>query len=349
MQPDNDFTRVRQSLLLEGKPDRVPPWELEVDIEVKEAFLGRPIRTELDEVSFWVQAGYDYVPIAAGLLKVGGVLSGEATRVKEHGYSVYGDTQREVTWAAEGEGVIRSWTELEAFPWPDKADLSLDHVERVVAAVPEGMGVIVVIGKIFTPTWMLMGFEGFAEACAFEPDLVAEVFSRVGELQFDCCIRAMNKPGVSGLWMSDDIAYGQGMMVNPAILREHVFPWYRKLGELMREANMPYIYHSDGNLWPVIDDIIGCHFNALHPIEPKAMDSRELKAKVGDRLCLLGNIELDRLSRGTPDEIRGMTRRNIENLGADGGYCAGSSNSVTYYVPLENYLAMLETILGADG
>lgn len=346
MQPDNDFTRVRQSLLLEGKPDRVPPWELEVDIEVKEAFLGKPIRTEADEVSFWVQAGYDYVPIAAGLLKVGGVLSGEATRVKEHGYSVYGDTQREVTWAAEGEGVIRSRAELEVFPWPDKADLSLDHVERIVAAVPERMGVIVVIGKIFTPTWMLMGFEGFAEACAFEPDLVAELFARVGELQFDCCVRAMNTPGVCGLWMSDDIAYGQGMMVNPAILREHVFPWYRKLGELMREAGMPYIYHSDGNLWPVMDDIIGCHFNALHPIEPKAMDSRELKAKLGDRLCLLGNIELDRLSRGTPDEIRAMTRRNIADLGAEGGYCAGSSNSVTYYVPLENYLAMLETTLG---
>jgi len=342
----NDFARVRQSLMLEGKPDRVPLWELHVDPPVKEAFLGKPITSPADEVQFWVEAGYDYVPISAGLLHVGGVLSGEAAQVKSDRYSVYNDGDHEITWAAEGAGVIRNLEDIEAFPWPTQEQMTLDHVEEIIAALPEGMGCIVIIGKIFTPVWMLMGFEGFAEACAFEPHVVAAMFERVGRLQFDCCLRAMRIPGVSGLWMSDDIAYGQGMMVNPAILREHLFPWYRRLGELMREADMPYAYHSDGDLRPVMEDILSCHFNALHPIEPKAMDSRELKAKYGDQLCLTGNIELDRLSRGTPDEIRAMTLRNIEDLGYNGGYCVGSSNSVTYYVPLENYLAMIEAGLG---
>ncbi len=341
----NDFARVRQSLMLTGTPDRVPLWELHVDREVKEAFLGRRLETEADEARFWIEAGYDFVPVSAGLLAVAGVLSGEASTVKSHRYSVYTEAEREVTWAAEGEGVIRSFADLERFPWPTPDQLSLEHVERLVACLPPTMGVIVVIGKIFTPTWMLMGFEGFARACAFNPDLVAAVFARIGQLQFDCCLRAMRIPGVVALWMSDDLAYGQGMLVNPRLLREHLFPWYRKLGEIMREAEMPYAFHSDGNLWPVMDDLLACHFNALHPIEPKAMDSRELKAKLGDRLCLTGNIELDRLSRGTPEEIRELTRRNIEDLGAHGGYCVGSSNSVTYYVPLENYLAMIETAL----
>lgn len=342
MGPRNDFARVRQSLMLQGRPDRVPLWELHVDTAVKEAFLGRPIVSEHDEAAFWIEAGYDYVPLAAGILQVGGVLSGEAATVKTDRYSVYTESDSEITWAAEGQGVIGSFEDMERFPWPAQADLSLEHVERMVRVLPDGMGVIVIVGKIFTPVWMLMGFEGFGEACAFNPDLVAAMFQRVGQLQFDCCLRAMEIPGVVGLWMSDDIAYGQGMMVNPRILREHMFPWYRRLGEILREANMPFVYHSDGNLWPVMEDIIGCHFNALHPIEPKAMDSRELKAKVGDRLCLLGNVELDRLSRGTPDEIRRMTRRNMDELGYNGGYCVGSSNSVTNYVPLENYLAMVE-------
>lgn len=341
----NDFARVRQSLLLEGKPDRVPLWELHVDREVKEAFLGKPIADETDDAQFWVEAGYDYVPLSAGLLAVAGVLSGEATQVKAHPYSVYTEAEREMTWAAEGQGVITSFDDFERFPWPSQDDLSLEHVERTVACLPEGMGVIVIVGKIFTPTWMLMGFEGFAEACAFNPDLVAAVFERIGGLQYDCCLRAMKTPGVVALWMSDDIAYGQGMLVNPKVLREHLFPWYRRLGQVMREAQMPYIYHSDGDLWPVMDDILACGFNALHPIEPKAMDSREVKSKLGDRLCLLGNVELDRLSRGTPAEVREMTRRNVEDLGHNGGYCVGSSNSVTYYVPLENYLAMIETAL----
>lgn len=341
----NDFSRVRQSLMLEGKPDRVPIWELHVNQEVKEAFLGKEIKSEADDAQFWIEAGYDYVCISAGLLAIGDVLSGDATKVKSDKYTVYGDGEREVTWAAEGQGVIGSFEDLESFPWPEQDDLTLDHVERTIACLPDSMGVIVALGKIFTPAWMLMGFEGFAEACAFNPDLVAALFERIGQLQFDCCLRAMKLPGVVGLWMSDDVAYAEGMLVNPQILREHLFPWYRKLGEIMREADMPYIYHSDGDLRPVMGDILGCHFNALHPIEPKAMDSRELKAEYGDRLCLLGNIELDRLSRGTPEEIREMTKRNIEELGYNGGYCVGSSNSVTYYVPLENYLAMIETAL----
>ena len=338
----NDFSRVRQSLMLEGKPDRVPLWELHVDHEVKEAFLGKQLESEADDVQFWVEAGYDFVPISAGLLAVAGVLSGEATVTKAHQYSVYRETEREVTWAAEGQGVITSFAELEAFPWPTQEQISLEHVERTIACLPEGMGCIVIVGKIFTPVWMLMGFEGFAEACAFNPELVAAIFERIGQIQFDCCLRAMKLPGVSALWMSDDIAYGQGMMVNPKVFREHLFPWYRRLGEIMRDADMPYAFHSDGDLWPVMDDILGCHFNAIHPIEPKAMDSREVKAKYGDRLCLTGNVELDRLSRGTPGEVRRMVRRNIEELGSNGGYCMGSSNSVTYYVPLENYLAMVE-------
>jgi uroporphyrinogen decarboxylase len=345
MSQRNDFSRVRQSLLLQGQPDRVPLWELHVDYEVKQAFLGKPIGSEADEVQFWTEAGYDYVPVSAGMLAVGGVLSGEATRVKAHRYSVYAEAEREIAWAAEGQGVIRSDEDFDRFPWPAPEDLTLDHVRRLVAALPPHMGVIVIIGKIFTPVWMLMGFEGFAEACVFNPGLVARMFERIGALQIDCCLRAAKLPGVVGLWMSDDIAYGQGMLVNPALLREHLFPWYRRLGDVLGPAQMPYIFHSDGNLWPVMDDLIACGFNALHPIEPKAMDSRELKAKVGNRLCLLGNVELDRLSRGTPEEIRRMTRRNIDELGVGGGYCVGSSNSVTYYVPLRNYVAMIEEAL----
>lgn len=345
MSERNDFSRVRQALLLQGPPDRVPLWELHVDHEVQQAFLGKPIASEADEAQFWTEAGYDYVPVSAGLLAVGGVLSGEAARVKSYRYSVYADAEREITWAAEGQGVIRTDEDFERFPWPAPEDLTLDHVERMVAALPPGMGVIVVIGKIFTPVWMLMGFEGFSEACAFNPGLVAKMFARIGQLQIDCFLRAAKLPGVVGLWMSDDIAYGQGMLVSPTLLRKHLFPWYRQLGEVLRAAQMPYIFHSDGNLWPVMDDLIACGFNALHPIEPKAMDARELKARVGDRLCLLGNIELDRLARGTPEEIRRMTRRNIDELGVGGGYCVGSSNSVTYYVPLRNYLAMIEEAL----
>ncbi len=345
MATENDFARVRTCLMLEGRPDRVPLCELHVDQEVKEAFLGHPIESAQDEIDFWVAAGYDYVPVSAGLLNVGGVLSGEATMRKEHRYTVYGEGNREVTWAAEGIGVITNREQLEAFPWPRPDDIDLSHVEELATLLPDNMRVVLIIGKVFTATWMLMGMTGFGLAAAFDPALLSEVFARVAEIQFRTFERALALPKIGAMWQSDDFAYRTGLLCSPAILREHVFPVYRRMGDLCAEANLPFALHSDGDLTPLMDDLLACKFRALHPIEPQAMDAREVKARWGDRLCLMGNIELDRLARGTREEIVGMVKRNIDDLGREGGYCVGSSNSVTYYVPLSNFCAMVETAL----
>jgi len=349
MATENDFSRVRTCLMLDGRPDRVPLCELHVDREVKEAFLGYPIESAQDEVSFWVAAGYDYVPLSAGLLNVGGVLSAEPTMRKEHRYTVYGEGTREVTWAPEGIGVITNRERLEAFPWPNPDDIDLSHVEEVAALLPERMRVAVIIGKVFTATWMLMGMTGFGLAAAFDRALLADVFARVAEIQLRTFERALELPKIGALWMSDDFAYRTGLLCSPGILREHVFPVYRQMGDLCEERGVPFALHSDGDLTPLMDDLLACRFRALHPIEPQAMDARQVKTRWGNRLCLMGNIEVDRLARGTPAEIAGMVKRNIDDLGRDGGYCVGSSNSVTYYVPLDNYCAMVETALTYGG
>jgi uroporphyrinogen decarboxylase len=189
-----------------------------------------------------------------------------------------------------------------------------------------------------------MGFETFALATVEQPALVERLFSRVGHLQYQALEQALQLSHVTAAWMSDDIAYGGGLLVSPAILRKHMFPWYKKMGRLCQDRGIPFLYHSDGDLTEVIEDIMDAGFNALHPIEPKAMDIRALKRRVEGRLCLLGNVEVDRLARGTPNEVRRMARANIRDLAYDGGYCLGSSNSVTYYVRLENYRAMIETV-----
>jgi uroporphyrinogen decarboxylase len=340
----NDFRRTAQCLWRRGKPDRVPLWELWVDPAVQGAYLGRPVRSIEDTAEFWIRAGYDYVPVSAGLLQVAGVLSGDATQRKKHTYSRYSEDPQEMTWAAEGKGVITSHAEFDAFPWPAADDLSLALVERMARLLPPQMKVICVTGKIYTSVWMLMGYEGMVFALKEQPDLVTRMFDRVGRIQVEVSKRAAQLDSVGALWMSDDIAYGTGMLVHPDILRQHLFPWYRELGAYLRQRGKPFVYHSDGRLWEVLPDLLDCGFNGLHPIEPKAMDSRELRRKAGDRLCLLGNIELDTLSRGTPAQVRELVRRNIAELAGDGGYCPGSSNSVTNYVPIQNYRAMIDAI-----
>lgn len=88
-------------------------------------------------------------------------------------------------------------------------------------------------------------------------------------------------------------------------------------------------------------EIIACGVDALHPIEPKAMSLADVKKNWGDRLCLIGHVDVDLLSRGTPAEVRETVRRNLDIAGGN-GYMVGSGNSIPEYVKFENYLAMLQ-------
>jgi uroporphyrinogen decarboxylase len=190
-----------------------------------------------------------------------------------------------------------------------------------------------------------MGFNNFSTSIYDDYDLVKKVLNRVGEIQFEVFRKVINQPSVEGYWVVDDIAYSEGLILSRKILDDNVFPWYRKMGEICRKREIPFIFHSDGNLLEVMDTLLECGFTALHPIEPKAMDIRKLHFKYRDRICFLGNIELDTLIRGAPGDIRDLVINNLKDIAPDGFYAAGSSNSVTKAVPVENYLSMNDTTL----
>jgi uroporphyrinogen decarboxylase len=97
-----------------------------------------------------------------------------------------------------------------------------------------------------------------------------------------------------------------------------------------------------------MEDILACGVDALHPIEPKAMAIAEVKQRYGDRLCLIGHVDVDLLSRGSEEEVRAQVRKNIREAGYNGGYCAGSGNSIPEYVSYGNYMAMLDEVRNSD-
>ena len=247
---------------------------------------------------------------------------------------------------------MTSLEDFEAFPWPQPGSDSLmlgavpfdERIRQVTDALPEGMGFILCADGIFERfTKGLTGYEAFCYLLYDEPELVRRVFAKVGELWLAMHERAVAWPQVKAVWLADDIAFGQGLLFSSEIMREHLFPWYRRIGDVARRHDLPYLFHSDGDLRPIIEDLIGCGFNAIHPIERKGMDIVELKRDFGDRLCLVGNVDLgSTLTRGTPDDVRAEVRELVGAVGPGGGYCVGSSNSVTNYVPLPNFRAMLE-------
>ena len=351
-----NFERIKTALL-RCEPDRVPLAEGSVDVDVKSAFLGRPIRTLEDEVEFWYRAGYDYIPLACGirLMFSMGFSSdiepqlGELVRAvcKDKGarYSIYSAGERVRVWAEERCGIITTRDELRRFPFPRATDFDYSAFDDVKPLLPDGMKVIPYLGWVFTPAWMLMGFETFCLAVKEDEALIAELTERIGSLQYEVLEIVTSFDCVGAVWLPDDIAYTEGLMVHPDVLRKYVFPWLKRMCELCHQRGLPVIYHSDGKLYEVIDDIIDCGFDALHPIEPKAMDIVHLKRVYGKRLCLMGNIDLGyTLTRGTPEEVIEEVKNRIRDVAPGGGYCVGSSNSVTEYVPLENFNAMREAV-----
>jgi uroporphyrinogen decarboxylase len=334
---DPDFGRLRTVLMLQGEPDRVPNAELHVDWQVKQAFLGRPIAGVRDDVDFWYQAGYDYIYLRANY-EYHMVGDGHAKQDR-----IYAGDMQLSRWEGEENSLVSAWGDYEAYPWPNPQTIDYGNLVACARCLYPGMKIISGVGGIFTRVWRIMGFDAFCYALADHPDLVAAMFKRVGETQLEVFRRIAEMDGIGAMWVGDDLAYNKGTMVPPDILRRYVFPYYRQMGEICHAKDLPYIIHTDGNLWQVLPDIVACGFNAVHPIEPKAMDSREVKQAYGDRLALLGNVEIgETLTLGSVQDVEAAVRERIHTLAPGGGYAVGSSNTVAYYVPVDNFKAMVQ-------
>jgi len=104
-------------------------------------------------------------------------------------------------------------------------------------------------------------------------------------------------------------------------------------------------FHSDGNLFPLLPDLMTLSMNAIHPIQPAAMDIARMKREYGNRVSIAGNIDLDyTLTLGTTDEVDAEVRQRVETVGPGGGYMVTSANSLTDYCKIENVLAMAEAV-----
>lgn len=337
-----NFDRFRTMLLRTGEPDRVPLGDISVHPILKAGVLGRPVRTLADDVAFWATAGFDYVPIEQGLQLTELIRRQSMHEVEAHYAVDTADTQVR-SWATEGKGVITTMAEFEAVRWPDPDALDYSAFEQVGALLSPQTKVIGVLGKVFTCVSWLMGLEGLSFALADDPALVAAVFERVGRFQHRVAENLLRFDCVGALWHADDVAFKTQLLVSPRVLRDHVFPWYTKMNRLAHAKGIPVVHHSDGALQEVVEDIIGCGFDGMNPIEPPAMDINAIKRQYGKRISIIGNLDLGyTLTRGTPAEVRAEVRQRIHDLAPGGGYAVSSSNSVPEYVPLANFDAMRE-------
>ncbi len=144
----------------------------------------------------------------------------------------------------------------------------------------------------------------------------------------------------------DDIAYKTSTLVAPKWLRKYWVPRLTRLVDAWHQRDTLCLYHSDGNLWPVLDDLVGAGIDGLNPLEVLAgMTVKTVREKY-PRLFLTGGIDVSQLlSLGTPEEVRQVSRQTIQDA-VGGGYFIGSSTELHWGVRCENAIAMFETAWG---
>jgi len=323
------------------EPDRVPLGDWHVDQLPMENFMGKKITSLQDQIDFWCTAGFDYMTTSSGILEP--VRAPEGMTIKGDAIQTEYDEDRQREWALEGEGIITDWKSFEAYPWPTADKFDLTKWDELDKTLPAGMKAVLLLGKIYTCVWMFMGAETFFNALENDQELVGALFEKIGRIQYETFLRVAEHRSLGAVLNPDDIAHNTGLLIHPKYLRKYVFPWYKKIGDICRDKGLGFIFHSDGDCTEAMDDFIACGFHGFNPIQPNAMDIEAVKQKWGDRLCLIGNLNLDStLTLGTPQDVRAEVYERIRTIGPGGGYMVASSNSITDYVPLENMQALIE-------
>ena len=343
-----DYRRLLTVLRREGEPDRIPFYEHFVNKEVVEAILGErlPPPTSRESkvryltalVKFYRKLGYDYVPFEVPLnLPRTNLLTAEDTAPLSRGVRV---------WQDENKGVIETMEDFEVYPWPDPEEAAdLTYFEILGRLLPEDMGIVGgVAGGVFEHVSWLMGLRPLCRAVYRDRRLVEKMFDKVGSLivKVDKEIVDICAEKLVALRMGDDLGYESGTFLSPELLRRYVFPWYRRCVEVAHSRGLPFILHSCGNRKMIMQDLISVGIDAIHSFQDKIEPVWEAKNRYGDRVAVLGGVDVDKLCRLRTNSLRAYVRQILERCAVGGGYALGSGNTITNYTPIENYLAMLE-------
>jgi uroporphyrinogen decarboxylase len=191
-------------------------------------------------------------------------------------------------------------------------------------------------------TW-LMGYETLCYALYDQRDLVRAISHRLLEIYCVMLRRMLEFDRIKLIWGSDDMGFKTGTLISPNDLREFVLPGHKLMAEMSHQAGRPYLLHSCGKLAAIMPDLVEeVGIDAFQSFEDTIVDVVWMKEQYGDRIALLGGIDVDFLCRATPEQIRQRVHHTLTQCMPGGGYCLGTGNSVANYIPLENYLTMLD-------
>ena len=232
---------------------------------------------------------------------------------------------------------------FDAFAWPDPRTADNSMLDQVSADMPRGMRLIVTgPGGVLENVIALAGYDNLCLLLTDDPQLVADIFEAVGSRLVEYYRHCAPHPAIGACVSNDDWGFKTQTMLSTDDLRRYVFPWHQRIVDVIHAAGKPVILHSCGNLTTVFDDIIDLmKYDGKHSYEDTIVPVEDAYRRWGQRIAIIGGIDVDFLCRSSVEDIRQRARKLLDLTAARGGYALGSGNSIPMYVPDDNYFAMI--------
>jgi uroporphyrinogen decarboxylase len=148
--------------------------------------------------------------------------------------------------------------------------------------------------------------------------------------------------GLDGFALCTDYCFNTGPFLSPSMFAEFVTPYLARLTQGYKDLGFYVIKHTDGNIMPILDQLVQTKPHALHSLDPQGgVDLAEVKRLAGDALCLIGNVHCGILQTGTEEEVVENVRSTLRAGMPGGGYIFSTSNCIYTGLPLERYELML--------
>jgi len=254
---------------------------------------------------------------------------------------------------------VGKYTEIVAHPLADDAAIDsyqppdptrpelYREAERVLKAHKNEYWIVgVTVTTIFETAWALRGLEKMITDFVINRELA----ERILQIPYQYHLTAAKKlveMGVDMIWTGDDVGTQHGMLMSPKMWRQFFKPKMANFIASLKAINpkVKVAYHSDGDVYPIIPELIEIGLDILNPIQPACMDPAQLKKEFGKNLCFWGSIdEQYTLPFGSPAEVEKEIRTRLQTIGKNGGLIIGPTHHVQLDTPMENFWAMVNTI-----
>ena len=227
-------------------------------------------------------------------------------------------------------------------PDPTTPEIMIEARQEVTKHSGEHLVVCPGHNGIFERAWQVMGFEEFMMGMSLYPGLIEKFLDDIADFKVEMA-RKVVAAGFKCRHTGDDFGTQSGLMMSLATWRRFFRPRWQRVWRVYKDAGLPVIHHSCGNVTALIPDMIDMGMDVLEPVQP-VMDLAYLKRQFGRQITFWGGIDTQHvLPYGTPEDVRRHTAEVIRTLGRGGGLIIAPSQEIMPDVPVENILALVET------